>query len=176
MADLIMDNFGNKIVENGKRYQKFMEKKRADQKLLSQATPITRRDESFLPPPRLVPINQQADRRIDLYANSGTYAAKKIKPGFLTKMLLAATPTLAGCWGRLFGCMQCVVYRSTIRLDTIGCTPPCVAGVGSFCGAATGELTKKYFSTFSVVCSELFRQVSITDKNVIVQGKSIRCG
>jgi hypothetical protein len=162
-----MDTFGNKIVENGKHYQKFIERKKADQKLLANSaiTPARRRDEAFLPPPRMImpPAKTlNSTRRIDLYANSGTYATKRIKPGFLTKMLLAATPSLMGCWGRLFGCMQCIVFRSTIRLDTPGCTPPCVAGVGSFCGAATGELTKKYFSTFSVVCSELFRQASHT--------------
>jgi hypothetical protein len=102
-----------------------------------------------------------SSRRISVYDNAKVYSqAAGIKPGFLTKMLLAGVPSLMGCFGRMHGCMQCIIYRATIRLDTIICSAPCMIGMGSFCGAAAGEAVKKYWSTFSVVCSELFRQVS----------------
>jgi hypothetical protein len=101
-----------------------------------------------------------SSRRVDVYDKAGVYQLTGIRPGFLTKMLIAGLPNLMGCFGKLHGCMQCFIYRSTLRLNTMLCAGGCIDGMGTFCTAAGAAAVKKYWSTFSVVCSELFRQVS----------------
>jgi hypothetical protein len=109
-------------------------------------------------------VLKQMEDRMDLYGNAGMYEQKRIRPGFLTKMIVAAAPNIMGCYGRLTGCMACVGYRITIFNDPLFCASACTAGVGSFCGAAVGSMAQKYFLSFSVVCTELFRQVRMSSR------------